>query len=58
MMERKKFFKSIGMGMIGVALFKFFPFANKSEKRKTEKEIKVKLNPLAVRRQKIGRKNV
>jgi len=57
-MERKKFFKSIGMGMIGVALFKFFPFANKSEKRKTEKEIKVKLNPLAVRRQKIGRKNV
>ena len=58
-MNRKKFFTSISLGAIGLALFNTFPF-NLVLKKIEKKNIKVniKINPLAVSRKKIGDKNV
>lgn len=58
-MNRKKFFTSISLGAIGLALFNTFPF-NLVSKKIEKKNIKVniKINPLAVSRKKIGDKNV
>lgn len=58
-MNRKKFFTSISLGVIGFTLLNTFPFnvlAKKSVNNK--KQVRVKINPLAVSRKKIGDKNV
>lgn len=58
-MNRKKFFTSISLGVIGLALFNNFPISAISKMiGGNKKEIKVKSNPLAVSRTKIGEKNV
>ena len=58
-MNRKKFFTSISLGAIGFTLFNSFPM-NLISKRidKSKTKIKVKINPDAVSRKKIGNKNV
>jgi len=58
-MNRKKFFTSISLGAIGFTLFNSFPM-NLISKRfdKNKSNIKVKINPDAVSRKKIGNKNV
>lgn len=58
-MNRKKFFTSISLGAIGFTLFNSFPM-NLISKRiyKSNTKIKVKINPDAVSRKKIGNKNV
>ena len=58
-MNRKKFFTSISLGAIGFILFNSFPM-NLISKRidKSNTKIKVKINPDAVSRKKIGNKNV
>jgi hypothetical protein len=58
-MNRKKFFTSISLGAVGFAVYNSFPmkyFSNKSVTFKSR--IKVKVNPLAVSRKKVGGKNV
>lgn len=58
--HRKKFFISLGTGFAGFMLLKSFPFSFFNKKPSTLKEnneIKVKINPLAVRRNKIGGNN-
>jgi hypothetical protein len=58
-MDRKKFFKSISVSIIGLAFLIMNPikfFSTKNHSIKGEK-IKVKINPLAVKREKIGKKN-
>jgi branched-subunit amino acid transport protein AzlD len=57
-MERKKFFSAFGVGIVGIVLTKIFPFSMFKNNGKDTKKIKVKINPLAVKRQKIGGKNV
>ena len=58
-MNRKKFFTSISLGAIGFTLFNSFPM-NLISKRidQSKTKIKVKINPDAVSRKKIGNKNV
>ena len=55
-MNRKKFFSSFGIGLTGLMLFKALPFKF-FKKKGSDKKIYVKINPLAIRRQKIGGKN-
>lgn len=58
-MNRKKFFTTITLGAVGLAIFNSFPtkiISNRS--KKINKEIEVKINPLAVSRKKAGVKNV
>ncbi len=58
--QRKKFFISLGTGFAGFMLLKSFPFSffNKnSNSLKENREINIKINPLAVRRNKIGGNN-
>lgn len=57
-MERKKFFLSIGAGFLGFAVFKSIPFSNLLSKKKEDEKVTIAPNPLAVRRKKIGEKNV
>ena len=57
-MERKKFFSLFGLGMMGVLITKFSSLKLFSKNITNKKKINVKINPLAVRRQKIGSKNV
>jgi hypothetical protein len=57
-MERKKFFSVFGLGMIGILFAKFTSLKPLSKILNNKKKINVKINPLAVRRQKIGSKNV
>ena len=57
-MERKKFFNVFGLGIMGVLFAKFSSFKLSSKKMNSKNNINVKINPLAVRRQKIGSKNV
>ncbi len=58
---RKKFFYSIGTLIGGYLIFKTFPFKlfnNKNDKYfKNTQQVKIKINPLAVRRNKIGDNN-
>jgi|AMWB02.1.fsa_nt_gi hypothetical protein len=58
-MNRKKFFASISLSALGLALFNNFPINVISKMiGGNKKEVKVKINPLAVSRTKIGEKNV
>lgn len=58
-MNRKNFFISISLGAVGFALYNSFPmkyFTKKSNNSNTK--IKVKINPLAVSRNRAGEKHV
>ena len=58
-MNRKKFFTSISIGALGFAFFNSFPMnliSKNSNKKKSN--VKVKINPYAVSRKKIGNRNV
>jgi len=57
-MERKKFFNVFGLGIMGILFAKFSSLKLSPKKMNSKKNINVKINPLAVRRQKIGSKNV
>ncbi len=57
-MERKKFFNAIGMSLIGILFVKLFPFRLFSKQNVNKRKIKVHINPFAVKRKKIGEKNV
>ena len=57
-MERKKFFNVFGLGIMGILFAKFSSLKPSPKKMNSKKNINVKINPLAVRRQKIGSKNV
>lgn len=57
-MNRNKFFSVMGLGMIGVMVTKFIPIRFTNGKNKNTKNLKVKINPLAVKRGKVIRKNV
>ncbi len=57
-MERKKFFNAIGMSLIGILFVKLFPFRLFSKQNVNKRKIKVHINPFAVKRKKIGGKNV
>lgn len=58
-MNRKKFFTSISLGAVGLAIFNSFPMNIISKRsKKTSNKINVKINPLAVSRKKVGVKNV
>lgn len=57
--KRKRFFTSLGAGLLGTAVLNRFPFnlfMNNTGKAEAAK-IKVEINPLAVNRKKIGDKN-
>ena len=58
MIDRNKFFSVFGLGMIGVLFSKIFPFSSIINTKSNVKNVKVKINPLAVKREKIGGKNV
>ena len=58
MMNRNKFFSVIGLGMIGVMVSKFIPIRFTGVKKDNAKRVNVKINPLAVKREKVIRKNV
>lgn len=55
--NRKKFFSSLGTGVFGYFVVKSIPFSFLRKKEK-DKEVVVAINPDAVRRTKIGEKNV
>lgn len=55
--NRKKFFSSLGTGVISYFILKSIPFAFKGKKIKDQKVI-IEINPDAVSRTKIGEKNV
>jgi len=58
-MNRKKFFTAISLGAIGFTIFNSLPFSLFSKpNEKYKSQIKVKINPLAVSRNKVGGKNV
>jgi len=56
-MNRKKFFALFSTGIVGLAIFKSNPLKLLSRNKKDIKEIKIKLNPDAVEREKPGKKN-
>jgi hypothetical protein len=60
-LERKKFFTSIGAGFLGYMVLSKFPFSLFGKKSIAAKDnnskIKIKINPLAVSRNKIGDNN-
>ncbi len=59
--ERKKFFVSLGAGFMGYFVLRSFPFNlfGKKSLSKNDKtgKVRVKINPLAVSRNKIGGNN-
>ena len=57
-MKRKKFFSTIGLGALGVLLAGFSPLKIFNKNKKSGEKIKVKIHPLAVKRKKVGGKNV
>lgn len=58
-MNRKKFFTSVSLGALGFTLLNTFPFNIIAKNSgKVQKQVHVKINPLAVSRKKIGDKNV
>jgi len=57
-MERKKFFSVFGLGTMGILFAKFSSLKLFSKNLNDKKKINVKLNPLAVKREKLGNKNV
>jgi hypothetical protein len=58
MMNRNKFFSVVGLGMIGVLMSKIIPLRFTSGKKVNAKKVSVKINPLAVKREKVIGKNV
>lgn len=58
-MNRKNFFTSVSLGAVGFAIYNSFPmkYFNKKSNNPTTK-IKVKINPLAVSRNRAGKNNV
>ena len=58
-MNRKKFFTIISTSFIGIAFLKMNPikFFETNKHSLNVEKIKVKLNPLAVNREKTGKKN-
>lgn len=57
MINRKKFFTSIGIGALGLMLFSFSP-VKYILKKETRTKLKVSANPDAVKRQSKGANNV
>lgn len=58
-MERKKFFKTAGKGFVGFTILSSLPFNFGSMfSSGKSKKIQIKENPLAMRRNKLGDKNV
>ena len=58
-MNRKKFFTSVSLGAIGLAVYNSFPMKYFSKASGfANNKIEIKLNPLAVSRKKAGGKNV
>lgn len=55
--NRKKFFSSVGTGVLGYFLMRTFPFSFFAKSGKDKKVI-IEINPDAVSRTKIGDKNV
>lgn len=55
--NRKKFFSSLGSGVFGYFVIKSIPFSFLSRNHK-DKKVTIEINPDAVRRTKIGEKNV
>jgi len=56
--NRKKFLKSLGTGILGLALFRNFNFEALRKKAVKDYPVKVKINPFSVSRNKAGDKNV
>jgi hypothetical protein len=58
-MNRKKFFALASTSILGIAILKANPLNLFTSKKDSEKDIsvKVKINPLAVSREKTGNKN-
>ncbi|MHB8579725.1 MAG: hypothetical protein ACYDA4_07670 [Ignavibacteriaceae bacterium] len=60
-LERGKFFISLGAGLAGLFLFRLFPlkllFKSKYNFKEKSQKIKVRINPLAVSRNKLGDNN-
>lgn len=57
-MERKKFFSVFGLGTLGILFTKFSSLKLFSGNLNNKKKINVKINTLAVKREKIGNRNV
>jgi hypothetical protein len=57
-MNRNKFFSVVGLGMVGVLISKIVPFKFASGKNVKTKKVNVKINPLAVKREKVAGKYV
>jgi hypothetical protein len=57
-MERKKFFGKVGFGVLGILFTGFSALKLFSKNRNALQNIKVKINPLAVKRKNAGEKNV
>jgi hypothetical protein len=57
-MKRKKFFNVFGLGILGILFTKFSSQNISFRNLKGKKKINVNINPLAVKRNKIGGKNV
>jgi len=58
MMDRNKFFSVFGLGMLGALVSKIIPFNFNSGTKFNAKNVKVTINPLAVKRMKVDGKNV
>ena len=58
-MDRKKFVALFSTGIIGAVLLKVNPLNlfGDTKKRNSNKSVEVKINPLAVNREKSGKKN-
>jgi hypothetical protein len=55
--NRKKFFSSLGMGVLGYYLIRSIPFTSLGRSVK-DKKVTIRIDPDAVSRTKIGEKNV
>lgn len=59
-LKRKNFFTSLGAGIAGYVVMRSFPFrlfTNKGNENKTDSKIKLRINPLAISRNKTGGNN-
>jgi hypothetical protein len=50
MMQRKKFFGAVGLGILGIAVSGFSPLKFFTKKRNSDEKVNVKINPLAIKR--------
>jgi len=58
MMQRKKFFSALGLGILGIAFSGFSPVKFFAKKRNSDEKVNVKINPLAIKRSGKRAKNV